>query len=83
MQMYYEVSGEGDPLIVLHGAHMNIQSMGAIIAKLAETHTVYAVELQDHGRTTDIGRAITYEALADDVAAFMDAVDLEQSDIFG
>lgn len=83
MQMYYEVSGKGDPLIVLHGAHMNIQSMGAIIPKLAETHTVYAVELQGHGRTTDIDRPITYEALADDVAVFMDAVELEQADIFG
>ena len=42
MQMYYEVSGHGDPLIVLHGAYMNIPSMGAIIPKLAETHKVYA-----------------------------------------
>jgi pimeloyl-ACP methyl ester carboxylesterase len=83
MNMYYEVSGEGRPLIVLHGAHMNITSMGAIVPKLAERHLVYAVELQGHGRTTDIDRPITYEALADDVAAFMDAVGLEKADIFG
>lgn len=83
MEMYYEVSGEGDPLIVLHGAHMNIVSMGAIIPRLAETHKVYALELQGHGRTTDIDRPITYEALADDVATFMDAVGLEKADIFG
>lgn len=83
MQMYYEVSGEGDPLVVLHGAYMNIPSMGEIIPKLAETHKVYAVELQGHGRTTDIDRPITYPNLADDVAAFMDAVDVEKADIFG
>ena len=83
MQMYYEVSGEGDPLIVLHGAYMNIPSMGAIIPKLAETHKVYALELQGHGRTTDIDRPITYPNLADDVAAFMDAVGLEKADVFG
>ncbi len=83
MQMYYEVSGAGDPLIVLHGAYMNIPSMGAIIPKLAETHRVYALELQGHGRTTDIDRPITYPNLADDVAAFMDAVGLEQADVFG
>lgn len=74
MQMYYEVSGDGDPLIVLHGAYMNIPSMGAIIPELAETHRVYALELQGHGRTNDIDRPITYPNLADDVAAFMDAV---------
>jgi pimeloyl-ACP methyl ester carboxylesterase len=83
MQMYYEVSGSGEPLIVLHGAYMNIPAMGAIIPLLAKTHRVYAVELKGHGRTTDIDRQITYHNLADDVAAFMDAVGLRKADVFG
>jgi pimeloyl-ACP methyl ester carboxylesterase len=83
MQMYYEVSGRGDPLIVLHGAYMNIPTMGAIIPKLAKTHRVYALEFQGHGRTTDIDRPITYPNLADDVAAFMDAVGIKRADVFG
>jgi pimeloyl-ACP methyl ester carboxylesterase len=83
MRMYYEVSGKGDPLIVLHGAYMNIPQMGAIIPRLAKTHKVYALELQGHGRTTDIDRPITYPNLADDVAAFMDAVGLKKADVFG
>jgi hypothetical protein len=83
MQMYYEVSGAGDPLIVLHGAYMNIPSMGSIIPKLAETHKVYALEFQGHGRTTDIDRPITYPNLADDVAAFMDSIGLAKANVFG
>src|SRR5262249_37325987 len=83
MKMYYEVSGTGDPLIVLHGAYMNIPTMGAIIPALAKTHKVYALELQGHGRTTDIDRPITYPNLADDVAAFMNAVGLQKADVFG
>lgn len=83
MRMYYEVSGEGEPIIVLPGAHMNIISMGAIIPSLAQTRKVYALEFQGHGRTNDIDRPITYENLADDVAAFMDAVGLERADVFG
>jgi pimeloyl-ACP methyl ester carboxylesterase len=83
MQMYYEVSGGGDPLIVLHGAYMNLPAMGEIIPKLAETHQIYALEFQGHGRTTDIDRPITYPNLADDVASFMDAVGLEKADVFG
>jgi pimeloyl-ACP methyl ester carboxylesterase len=83
MQMYYEVSGAGDPIVVLHGAYMNIPTMGAIIPMLAKTHKVYALELQGHGRTTDIDRPITYQNLADDVAAFMDAVGLPKADVFG
>ena len=83
MQMYYEVSGDGQPLVVLHGSYMNIPSMGAIIPKLAETHKVYALEFQGHGRTTDIDRPITYANLADDVAAFMNAVGIPKADVFG
>jgi pimeloyl-ACP methyl ester carboxylesterase len=83
MQMYYEVSGQGDPLVVLHGSYMNIPSMGAIIPKLAETRKVYALELQGHGRTTDIDRPITYPSLADDVAAFMEKIGLQKADVFG
>lgn len=83
MRMYYEVSGKGDALVVLHGAYMNIPDMGRIIPMLARTHRVYAVELQGHGRTTDIDWPITYSAMADDVAAFMDAVKLTRADVFG
>jgi pimeloyl-ACP methyl ester carboxylesterase len=83
MQMYYEVSGSGEPLIVLHGSYMNIPAMGEIIPRLAKRHRVYALEFQGHGRTTDINRPITYPNLADDVAAFMDAVGLKKADVFG
>jgi pimeloyl-ACP methyl ester carboxylesterase len=87
LNMYYEVHGEAMtetmPLIVLHGGYMSIPTMGAIIPRLSETRKVYALELQGHGRTNDIDRPITYPNLADDVAAFMDAVGLEKADVFG
>jgi len=83
MRMYYEVSGSGDPLVVLHGAYMNIPSMGEIVPALAEHYKVYALEFQGHGRTNDIDRPITYPALADDVALFMEELGLEKADVFG
>lgn len=83
LEMFYEVSGDGEPLIVLHGAYMDVPSMGAIVPLLAETHRVYALEMQGHGRTPDIDRPITYPALADDVAAFMEAEGIERADVFG
>ena len=86
MKMYYEIYGpdtaQSMPLIVLHGAYMNIISMGDIIPKLAKSRKVYAVELQGHGRTNDINRPITYQNLADDVAIFMDAMKINKADIF-
>ena len=83
MRMYYEVSGTGTPVVVLHGAYMNIPMMGAIIPRLARTHKVYAIEMQGHGRTTDIARPITYQNLADDISALMDSLGLAKADVFG
>ncbi|MDB5535484.1 MAG: alpha/beta hydrolase [Devosia sp.] len=83
IEMYYEVSGDGPPLIVLHGAYMNIATMGQIMPDLAESNTVYALELQGHGRSTDIDRPINYENLASDIVGFMDAVGIEKASLFG
>ncbi len=83
IKMYYEIQGQDTvetlPLVVLHGAYMNIPSMGAIIPSLAKTHKVYALEFQGHGRTNDVDRPITYPNLADDVVVFMDAVGLAKA----
>ena len=83
LTLYHEVSGEGPPIVVLHGAYMNIPAMGEVIAALSDTRTVHAVEFQGHGRTADIDRPITYQNLADDVAAYMEAVGLPSADVFG
>jgi pimeloyl-ACP methyl ester carboxylesterase len=83
LEMYYEISGAGEPLVVIHGAYQSIESMGAIIPKLAESRQVIAVELQGHGRTGDIDRPLAFEQLADDVAALMEAIGIDRADIFG
>jgi pimeloyl-ACP methyl ester carboxylesterase len=83
LKMYYEVRGAGGPLVVLHGAYMTIEAMGEIIPSLAESQQVIAVELQGHGRTADIDRPLTYEQMADDVAALLRHLGIEQADIFG
>ena len=83
LEMYYEIHGTGEPMVVLHGAYMSIVSMGEIIPRLAETRQVIAVELQGHGRTADVDRPLSYEQMADDVAALMQSIGIERADIFG
>jgi len=83
LRMYYEVHGEGRPLVLLHGAYMTVDAMGAILPGLAETRRVIVPEMQGHGRTADIDRPITYEGMADDVAALIRHLDLDYPDIFG
>jgi pimeloyl-ACP methyl ester carboxylesterase len=83
LSMYYELHGEGQPLLLLHGAYMTIDLMGPIVPGLAESHRVIAVEQQGHGRTADVDRPITYEQMADDAAALLDHLGVESADIVG
>jgi len=69
INMYYEVHGGGEPVVLLHGAFMTITNNWAgWISELSKTRKVIAVEMQGHGRTADVPRDITHENLADDVA---------------
>ena len=83
LKMYYEIHGTGFPLVVLHGAFMTIGAMGDLVPALAEARQVVAVELQGHGRTVDVDRSLSYEQLADDVAAVLRHLGIEQADVFG
>src|SRR5690349_16072934 len=83
VQTYYELHGTGQPLVVLHGAFMTIELMGTLIPELARTRQVIAVELQGHGHTADVDRPLTYEQLADDVAALVRHLALGPVDLYG
>ncbi len=54
LNMYYEIHGSGEPLVLLHGAYMTIDAMGEIVPRLAESRQVIGIELQGHGRTADV-----------------------------
>ena len=84
LSMYYEVHGSGEPVVLLHGAFMTITNNWAgWIGELAKTRKVIAIEMQGHGRTADIPRDITYENLADDVAALLDYLKIPRADLIG
>jgi pimeloyl-ACP methyl ester carboxylesterase len=84
LNLYYEVHGSGDPVVLLHGAFMTItNNWTGWIDKLSKTRKVIAVEMQGHGRTADIPRDITYEYLADDVAALLDHLKIPRADLIG
>ena len=83
LKMYYEIHGTGRPLVLLHGAYMSIGAMGEIVPKLAKTRQVIAVELQAHGRTADVDRPLSYEQMAEDIAALLRHLEIEEADVFG
>jgi hypothetical protein len=91
LKMYYEVylpagkaDGEGKPLILIHGAFNTIpMAFGMLIPELSKSRQVIAVEMQGHGRTSDIDRPFSFEAMADDVAALLKYLKKDSADIFG
>lgn len=84
VHMYYEVHGSGSPLVLLHGGMLTIDlNFAGLIPTLAQRHTVVAVELQGHGRTADIDRAITPAALAGDVVGLLDHLGIERAHVLG
>lgn len=83
LDLYYELHGSGQPLVVLPGSFWTIEAMGEVVPQLATTRRVIAVELQGHGHTTDIDRPLSYESMADDIAALIASLGLEQVDLFG
>jgi pimeloyl-ACP methyl ester carboxylesterase len=84
LNMYYEVHGVGEPLVLLHGAYMTIDlTFGEMIPALARDRQVIAIELQGHGHTEDIDRPLSYEQMADDTAELLRQLGIEKADILG
>jgi len=86
IRMYYETYGpeRGVPLVLLHGGGSTIDvTWGRILPFLARDRRVIAVEEQAHGRTSDRNAPVRFETSADDVAALLKQLRVEQADVFG
>ena len=83
IRLYYEVHGRGRPLILLHGGLGATEMFGPNLPALAAGRQVIGVDLQGHGRTADIDRPISVQAMADDVAALIRHLGLERPDVMG
>ncbi|HVI46095.1 MAG TPA: alpha/beta hydrolase [Chitinophaga sp.] len=85
LSMYYEVYGDGKPLILLPGAVSGIcTAFGSLIPLLATDRKVIALEFQGYGHTADIpDRPLSYEQFADDVIALLSILNIKHADFFG
>ncbi|MDQ8758369.1 alpha/beta hydrolase [Sphingosinicella sp. LHD-64] len=87
VRVHYDVYGDlgsgKTPLLVLHGAYMSADSMAPFVERFARTRPVIVLDQRGHARTGDAPGPITYEAMADDAAAVLDAAGVRQADVFG
>jgi pimeloyl-ACP methyl ester carboxylesterase len=83
VRTYYEIHGDGAPVVLLHGGLATIDSFAAQTPALAEHYRVYLPERRGHGRTADVAGPFTYGAMASDTVAFMEAVGVGPAHLVG
>ncbi|AXY73657.1 alpha/beta hydrolase [Paraflavitalea soli] len=83
-KVYYEVYGEGRPIVLLHGAFMTINTnWGELIPELSKNRKVIALELQGHGHTPFSDRKLSHATLASDVEKVMEYLKVDSADVVG
>ena len=84
LKMYYEMYGQGKPIVLIHGGGSTIQTnFEKIIPLISKNRMVIAVELQAHGRTNDRNADLTFEQDADDVATLLKNLNIDKADFLG
>jgi pimeloyl-ACP methyl ester carboxylesterase len=83
VELYYEIHGDGPPLIMLHGGVTPSDMFGAPLAEMAKAHKVVAPHFQGHGLSKDSSRPWSSEVFADDVAALMGQLGIEKASVMG
>ena len=80
---WFEIRGEGEPLLLLHGGLMSAGSFGPVLMKLAETHRVIGVDLLGHGHTALGSRKIIPAEIGNDLAIVLEKLGIQQADVMG
>lgn len=82
VELHYRISGEGRPLILLHGLFGSLDNLGVIARGLEGDWQVHALDQRNHGKSPHTD-GMTYPQMADDVLAYMDAQGIEKAMVLG
>lgn len=83
LDLYYQIHGKGDPLVLLHGGLGAIEMFDPVLPQLAQGRQVIGVDLPGHGRTADTLRPLSYQHMGDDIAALIEHLGLARADVMG
>lgn len=82
VELNYRVSGEGRPLILLHGLFGSLENLGGVSQRLQDRWQIHGLDQRNHGRSPH-SRTMDYPAMAEDVIAYMDEQGLEKVSLLG
>ena len=82
IELYYKVSGNGTPIVLLHGNGQDHSIFRILIKKLSSGYTVYAIDSRDHGRSSKV-KHLDYMSKMEDVAEFIQVLEIHKPVIYG
>ncbi|EMP54139.1 alpha/beta hydrolase [Marinobacter santoriniensis NKSG1] len=82
VELNYRISGEGAPLILLHGLFGSLENLGGITRRLQDGWQIHALDQRNHGSSPH-SDTMDYPSMAQDVIAYMDARGLEKASLLG
>lgn len=82
MQLHFEKSGQGEPLVMMHGMFGSLDNLGAIARLLEDHFTLYRLDLRNHGDSPHAD-SMSFREMAEDVREFMDSQSLDSAFVFG
>jgi len=82
IELHYEVSGQGQPIILLHGNGEDHHIFDVLIKQLSEKFTVYAVDSRGHGKSTQTNQ-LSYQLMANDIVKFIEINQIEKPILYG
>ena len=83
IEMYYETSGKGQPLVLLHGFNSSGATWAGLVPEFARSYQVIVPDLRGHGRSTNPAKQFTHRQSALDVFALLDALGIAQFKAMG
>ncbi len=82
VNLYYEVHGKGDPIILLHGNQENSNIFDILIASLKDKYTVYSIDSRCHGKSENT-KTISYDLMCDDIISFIKKLKIKKPILYG
>src|SRR5690606_19437560 len=80
---YYEIQGEGEPLLLLHGGLGSIEMFRPVLPSYTKSRKMILIDLQGHGRTALGDRKLDLKTMGDDMAVILKELNIEKTDAMG
>lgn len=82
-KMYYEIYGQGEPLLMIHGNGGSINNFVNQIPNFSKKYKVIAVDSRAQGKSEDLQDSLRFEMMADDFNALLDKLDIASCNVLG